>query len=69
MINEMNDVKANKADVTEAKGLIESLNERMKYLSGIMNELATTLEPIRNSVNTFDEKMKKKILFKVENIQ
>jgi 16S rRNA G527 N7-methylase RsmG len=64
----MNDVKANRADITETKGLIESLNERVKYLSNVMNELAVALEPIRHSVNKFDENMKKKILFKVENI-
>ena len=41
----------------------------MKYLAILQNELATILEPIRNSVHNFDDQTKMKLLSKLENIQ
>lgn len=68
-ITKINEIKANKYDLAKTNDLIESLNERVKHLSNVQNELAITLEPIKNSMNIFDEKTKKKLLQKVENIQ
>ena len=39
-VNQLDSVKANKEDVQFTKKLIESLNERVKYLSIVQHELA-----------------------------
>ena len=59
MVNKLNDAKATKEELMQTNALIENLNERVKHISILQNELAIMLEPIRNSVNIFDEKMKK----------
>ena len=59
MVDQVVLIKADKEEVAHTNVLIENLNERLKYLSVVQNELASTLEPIRNSVNSFDEGLKK----------
>ena len=64
----MDHIKADKEDLNYTNSLIESLNERLKHLSTIQNELATTLEPIKYSIHKFDEGVKKKLQTKVATI-
>lgn len=53
LFDKINSIKAEKEDIGEVKELIESLNERVKHLSIIQHEIAHSLSPIKNSINTF----------------
>ena len=42
--------------------MLENLNDRVKHLANLQNELALNLEPVRNSINQFEEHRRKKLL-------
>lgn len=54
MINELNQFKATKTQIEETKKLIDNLNFRLKHISIVQREIATLLEPSKNSFNHFD---------------
>lgn len=68
-LSKVEKAKANKEQIVETVALVESLNERVKHMAILQNEVATSLEPIRNSFNHFSETSKKDIFKKVEGIQ
>ena len=61
-------MKANKVELKKTNEIIENLNDRVKHISIVQNELAEMLAPIRDSMQHFDEKTKAEILTKVENL-
>lgn len=46
-VNKMVEVKASKEELDDTHKMIENLNTRVKHLSILQNELASTLEPVR----------------------
>ena len=68
LVRDMGEVKADRKNLEKTNGCIDNLNERVKYLAVLQNELAMILEPIKNSVHNFDEATKKKLYGKLENI-
>ena len=59
---EINDKKADKTELIETQNMLENLNDRVKHLANLQNELALNLEPVRNSINQFEENRRKKLL-------
>ena len=68
MIRKLNDMKANRLELKKTNEIIENLNDRMKHISIVQNELAEMLKPIRDSIQYFDEKTKAEMLTKVEHL-
>ena len=52
----MDDLKADKESLDKTNALIENLNDKVKHLSIIQNELALSLAPINKNIGNFDEK-------------
>ena len=56
-------------DVEKNKKMIENMNERMKHVSIIQNELVLLLEPIKLQTEESDNHTKNKMWNKLVNIQ
>jgi len=68
MIDLINMKKANKADLSATEELIENLNDRVKHISNLLQTLTSSILPIRNTIMTFDEHTKKKVLLQVKRL-
>ena len=55
MVANMTQNTATSEDVMYIHSLIESLNERMKHVSSVQNEVAMNLEPVKNAIKNFDQ--------------
>ena len=64
----LDDIKATKSELFQARALIDSLNERVKHLSNLQSEMASSLIPLRTQLMSYDETTKQQILQKIENI-
>ena len=60
--DKFNDLKATRQEMMYVHCLIESLNERVKHLSVVQTELASSLVPVSNSIGKFGEEKKKRLL-------
>ena len=49
-----------------AQNLIESLNERVKHMSVVQNELASSMIPMRNKIGCYDEETKSEAMKKLQ---
>ena len=68
LLRDIGEAKADNIELNKTNSCIDSLNERVKYLAVLQNELAMILEPIKNSTGNFDEGTKKKLSGKLESI-
>ena len=50
LVNQISEKKANETDLKFTQSLIDSLNHRLKHLSVLQNELALSLEPVKNTI-------------------
>ena len=69
MVAKVDDLKASKQELQQSKAMVESLNDRVKHLSILQQELASLLMPIRESMNGLNEQAKTQMLTKLENLQ
>lgn len=51
------------------EGLIRNLNDRLKHLSTVMCEIASSILPIKNQIGNYDDPTKNKVLAQVKNLQ
>ena len=55
MIDVMNSKKANKTDIYATEELIESLNDRVKHIANLLQNVTNSILPIKNTIMTFDQ--------------
>ena len=65
VINRLNEIKVNRHELFKTNDVIDNLNDRVKHISVLQNQLAEMLVPVRDSIGHFDPKKKKEILTKV----
>ena len=54
VLNRLNEIKANRHELVKTNDVIDNLNERVKHMSVLQNELAEMLVPVRDSIGHFD---------------
>ena len=67
-VDKLNTEKATRQEMEFTHSLIESLNSRLKHLSIVQTEMASSLVPVQHSINEFDDKTKKRLLQKLEDV-
>jgi transcriptional regulator NrdR family protein len=65
MINDLNVSKANDTELKEVSNALGSLNERVKQIAVIQNEIAKSLDPIHGAIGEFDKEAKKQFKSKI----
>ena len=58
LLEKVNQVKASKAELATTEMLITNLNDRLKHLSSVMNNLAGCMLPVQKQMSNFDNQSK-----------